>query len=40
MINFSLKNILYLLYEYDKDLVLDHIIYAHVEKKNNKNKNF
>jgi len=31
--NFSLKNILYLLYLFDKNLVLDHIIYAHIEKK-------
>ena len=31
--NFSLKNILYLLYEFDKELVIDHIIYAVTEKK-------
>ena len=31
--NFSLKKVLYLLYEFDKELVIDHIIYAVTEKK-------
>ena len=31
--NFSLKKVLYLLYEFDKELVIDHIIFAVMEKK-------
>ena len=31
--NFSLKKVLYLLHEFDKELVIDHIIYAFTEKK-------
>ena len=31
--NFSLKKVLYLLYEFDKELVIDHIIFAVTEKK-------
>ena len=31
--NFAVKNIFFLLYESDKELVLDHIIFANIEKK-------
>ena len=37
-INFSLKNVLYLLYITDKELIIDHLIYAVIEKKITKSK--
>ena len=38
--NFSLKKVLYLLHEFDKELVIDHIMYAVTEKKLTKTEFF